>query len=62
MSQWKKTSPWGNYLDPEQNHKDTKGKRRMKSVIDQVRAEYPQMGKHIGSKSLLTLLGHLNSN
>lgn len=59
MAKWTKTSPWGNYLDPEQNYKNDLGKIIQESIITQAR-RMSKLGKHIGSKSLNVLKKHLN--
>ena len=53
---WHKTSPWGNYLDPTQNYKENGLKHR--SLITEAR-RICYLGKHVGSKKLSTILGHI---
>lgn len=53
---WTKTSPWGNYLDPEQNHKPTNMRNQM--IIRQAQALRLD-GKHAGSKSIDRLLKNI---
>jgi hypothetical protein len=53
---WIKTSPWGNYLDPEQNHKPVNMRNQM--IIRQVQA-LKLDGKHAGSKPIGRLLRNI---
>lgn len=60
MSKWTKMNSYGDYRDPAQNHKDCYSNRRQESVIKAVRNKNIRAGKHTGSKSISTLIGHLN--
>ena len=53
---WIKTSPWGNYLDPEQNHKPVDMRNQM--IIRQAQA-LKLDGKHAGSKPISRLLRNI---
>lgn len=51
MAQWVKTSPWGDYRDKEQNHKDNNHSEQY-NLVHMIK----KYGcKHIGSKSMHTL-------
>ena len=54
---WIKTSPWGNYLDPEQNHKSVDKRHEM--IIRQVQSLHLN-GKHAGSKPISRLLRNIS--
>ena len=53
---WIKTSSWGDYLDPEQNHKSTNMRNQM--IIRQAQALRLD-GKHAGSKPIDRLLKNI---
>lgn len=55
LSKWVKTSPWGDYKDPKQNHKVDSSSE----IIRQTR-RLVNLGKHIGSKPLNNLKRYLN--
>lgn len=54
---WTKTSPWGNYLDSEQNHKPTNMRNEM--IIRQAQNLHLD-GKHAGSKPIDRLLRNIS--
>lgn len=54
---WIKTSPWGDYLDPEQNHKPTNMRNQM--IIRQAQRLH-LAGKHAGSKPISRLLNSIS--
>lgn len=51
MAQWVKTSPWGDYRDKEQNHKDNSHTEQY-NLVHMIK-KYG--GKHNGSKAMHTL-------
>jgi len=66
MAKWKKTSPWGDYKDPLQNHKFD-GDLHFTSEKDSTLKVYTRIsnilheakwyfGKHIGSKKLSNII------
>lgn len=58
MAKWIKTSPYGDYKDPKQNHKDVDYSSQKNRLIKNRYVKF-LFGKHIGSKKLTNILSVL---
>ena len=53
-STWVKTTPFGDYTDPEQNHKENVRNTEQYNLVRRIKKMFP-FSKHVGSKNINTL-------